>query len=133
MPVASVVATPQQPPVVVPSPAIQQVSAPAATDLQGGPTPSPQALVVAQAPTLAPAPREIVQVQPTPAVASPAPVAPAPAPAPAPAVRASVVPVAPPSETVSGEVGIRNTNVVIAGHIYECYGQQAHLACDLKH
>lgn len=38
-------------------------------------------------------------------------------------------PVAPAPE----QAGIRNTHVVIAGHLYECYGQQAHLACDLQH
>ena len=34
--------------------------------------------------------------------------------------------------TVAAETGIRGALVVIAGRTYECYGQVAHLACDLK-
>jgi hypothetical protein len=53
--------------------------------------------------------------------------------APAPLPTATTpAPLAPPATATPGETGIRSTSVVIAGHIYECYGQQAHLACDLK-
>jgi hypothetical protein len=86
----------------------------------------------------------VIQVA-SPAPSSQSPTVPATAPAPAqheiaqfqPAVAGAgaVAPVAQtlsPSIAVTGEPGIRSTNVVIEGHIYECYGQQAHLACDLK-
>lgn len=39
---------------------------------------------------------------------------------------------APVAEVASAQTGIRSTVVVIAGHTYDCYGQVAHLACDLK-
>jgi hypothetical protein len=36
------------------------------------------------------------------------------------------------SGPATAETSIRSTAVVIGGHTYDCYGQVAHLACDLK-
>jgi hypothetical protein len=107
--------TPQVVPEITPSVQPGAGASPAVPVIQAAlPTPS------SQSPSVTAAIPVQTAVQPSLTAVGASLVAPAPA------------PLAPPSTATPGETGIRSTSVVIAGHIYECYGQQAHLACDLK-